>query len=226
MAMPEELLTIGEVINLLRDDFPDVSVSKVRFLEAQGLMAPGRTEGGYRLFDDRDLERLRFILRQQRDHFLPLKVIKSKLTMWERGEEVETEPGKTGSTLLEVEDGPNISPSEILRRSGLTEVQFQGLVDHGLIPDTPLHGEEQLAVASEARRLLALGLEPRHLRTFRHAAERQADVLSQLVSGLLRASNPDTRDQARQLLTDAAAAVLAMHKALLTQELKTILDPR
>src|SRR5918996_1245622 len=80
-------LSIGEVINLLRDDFPDVSVSKIRFLESQGLIDPDRSDSGYRQFDRDDVARLRFILRQQRDHFLPLKVIKSKLTLWERGEE-------------------------------------------------------------------------------------------------------------------------------------------
>jgi DNA-binding transcriptional MerR regulator len=92
--MPESRgLSIGEVINLLRDDFPDISVSKIRFLESQGLIDPHRTASGYRQFDPEDLARLRFILAQQRDHFLPLKVIKSKLTLWERGDDLSLEPG-------------------------------------------------------------------------------------------------------------------------------------
>jgi DNA-binding transcriptional MerR regulator len=86
MAMTDSRpMSIGEVINLLRDDFPDVSVSKIRFLESQGLIDPGRSDSGYRQFDQQDLARLRFILQQQRDHFLPLKVIKSKLTLWAAG---------------------------------------------------------------------------------------------------------------------------------------------
>lgn len=222
--MPEDLLTIGEVINVLRDDFPDVSVSKVRFLESQGLMAPGRTEGGYRLFDTRDLERLRFILRQQRDHFLPLKVIKSKLTLWERGEDVDLE-GRPGHDLLEREEEErSITREEILRRSGLDESQLRALIEHGLLPESAIYGEESLVIACEARRLLAMGLEPRHLRTFRHAAQRQADVLLQLVAALLRSPHPEVREQARAALTESGAAAFAMHKALLAQELKNIFD--
>ena len=105
--MTEEPRSIGGVINLLRDEFPDVSVSKVRFLENQGMISPGRSESGYRLFYDDDIKRLRFILQQQRDHYLPLKVIKSRLTMWERGEEPV---------------GPEFAVTETLqRRSGQIE---------------------------------------------------------------------------------------------------------
>lgn len=82
--------SIGEVINALRSDFPDISVSKVRFLEAQGLISPTRSPSGYRMFADEDVDRLRYVLSEQRDHFLPLKVIKSKLTSWDRGEEMTT----------------------------------------------------------------------------------------------------------------------------------------
>ena len=99
--MPEETLSIGEVIELLRDEFPDISVSKLRFLESQGLVSPARAESGYRQFDEQDLKRIRFILTQQRDHFLPLKVIKSKLTLWERGEEPDPDSGKSVDDPLE-----------------------------------------------------------------------------------------------------------------------------
>jgi DNA-binding transcriptional MerR regulator len=132
MAEPAPL-TIGEVINLLREEFPDVSVSKVRFLESQGLLAPGRSEGGYRLFDVDDVDRIQFILRQQRDHFLPLKVIKSRLTLWERGEEAASPPvGQARRPLID-EDGENLSRAELTRRSGLTPAQLNSLVEHGLV---------------------------------------------------------------------------------------------
>ncbi len=222
--MPDESLSIGEVINLLREDFPDVSVSKVRFLESQGLLAPGRTDGGYRQFDDHDLDRLRFILRQQRDHFLPLKVIKSKLTLWERGEDPDADADGPARDLLEEE--VTVNRTELLRRSGITEPQLTSLIEHGLIStdDGEVFQGDALIVASESRRLFGLGLEPRHLRTIRHSADREADVLAQLTAGLLRARNPEAREQARDVLTAAGEAVVAMHRALFAAELKALLD--
>ncbi len=117
-------LSIGEVINLLRDDFPDVSVSKIRFLKSQGLIDPGRSDSGYRQFDQEDLARLRFILQQQRDHFLPLKVIKSKLTLWERGEDLASRTAVPTPSLEST--GEPLSRDDLLRRSGLspTELEF------------------------------------------------------------------------------------------------------
>jgi DNA-binding transcriptional MerR regulator len=223
MAMPETSLSIGEVINLLREDFPDVSVSKVRFLESQGLLAPGRSEGGYRQFDEHDLERLRFILRQQRDHFLPLKVIKSKLTLWERGE--EQDGGGEGPIRELLDEEATLTRSELLRRSGINGPQLDSLIEHGLIRATgDLFIGDALVVATESRRLFQLGLEPRHLRTIRHAAERQADVLAQLTAGLLRARNTEAREQARNVLSGAGEAVIAMHRALFAEELRSLLE--
>lgn len=222
--MPDEdLLTIGEVINLLREDFPDVSVSKVRFLESQGLLAPGRTDGGYRQFDHHDLERLQFILRQQRDHFLPLKVIKSKLTLWERGEDSTEGTEEPARSLLD-EEAP-LSRAELLRRSAITTDQLDDLIEHGLVvPSGDLFDGSSALVATESRQLFALGLEGRHLRTIRHAAEREADVLAQLTAGLLRATNSEAHEHARNLLATAGEAVVAMHKALLADQLRNLLD--
>lgn len=220
-------LTIGELIDLLRDEFPDVSVSKVRFLESQGLLAPGRSEGGYRQFERHDIDRLRFILRQQRDHFLPLKVIKSKLTLWERGEEPDPEDASLRSDLL-TPGGEPVSRQEVMRRSGLTEEQLEALVEHGLL--TPSEGEEtvfpagSIGVATEARRLFAQGLEARHLRVIRHAVERETDVLAQLTAPLLRVRNPEAREQVRNLLSGCGEAVLALHRSLLSDELRSLID--
>lgn len=226
-AMPEDTLTIGEVIDLLREEFPDVTVSKVRFLESQGLLAPDRSESGYRLFGRRDIERLRFILRQQRDHFLPLKVIKSKLTLWERGEEVD-EQGPAPRADLLTEEGEPVTREELLRRSGLESRQLDELVEHGLISAID-HGEvfpaEAITIAAEARRLYHQGLGARHLRAIRHAAEREADVLFQLTAPLLRIRNQEARRQARAVLVESGEAMLAIHRTILAAELRRLLEP-
>lgn len=227
--MPEEqtttdLLSIGEVIDLLRDEFPDVSVSKLRFLESQGLLSPGRSDGGYRQFDDHDIERLRFILRQQRDHFLPLKVIKSKLTLWERGEDRSEKEGESASDLLSPAGEP-VTRAELIRRSGLEPEELDLVIEHGLISSNGdgVFEPGAVAIASEARRLFSHGLEARHLRVVMHAAEREADVLAQLTAALLRMSNAEAREQARATLVSGGEAILALHRALLTEELRRLL---
>ncbi|HJS71352.1 MAG TPA: MerR family transcriptional regulator [Acidimicrobiia bacterium] len=219
--MPERgELSIGEVINLLRDDFPDVSVSKIRFLESQGLIDPDRTGSGYRQFDTTDVARLRFILQQQRDHFLPLKVIKSKLTLWERGEDAS---GAAMSSPSLEQDGEPLDRTELLKRSRLDESQLEALIDIGLIrplPDSVVFPPEAGIVAMEAKRLMDHGLEARHLRAIRLSSERESDLLKQLVAPLLKASNPEAKVRARDVLESGADSMQAMHRALLTSELK------
>lgn len=212
-------LSIGEVINLLRDDFPDVSVSKIRFLESQGLIDPGRSDSGYRQFDDEDLARLRFILQQQRDHFLPLKVIKSKLTLWERGE--DSHPMRNPPDLEETPEP--LSRDDLLRRSGLRPSQLQELVDAGVIRpvgESDVFPADAGTICAEAKRLLDRGLEPRHLRAIRLAVDREADLLLGLARPLLRASNAEAHLTARDLLESGAASISAMHRAMLESELR------
>jgi DNA-binding transcriptional MerR regulator len=220
-----DALSIGDAIALLREEFPDVSVSKLRFLESQGLLSPARSDGGYRQFDEHDLDRIRFILRQQRDHFLPLKVIKSKLTLWERGEEFEGEEGAIATGLL-ASDRDQFTRSELIRRSGLADGLFDSLVEHGLIE--PLTGDlfptDSLTVAIEARALFGQGLEARHLRAIRHAAEREADVLAQLTAALRRVRNPEAREQVRNLLEAAAESMMGVHRAILVAELRKLIE--
>jgi len=220
--MPEaHTLSIGEVINLLRDDFPDVSVSKIRFLESQGLIDPNRSSSGYRQFDPDDLSRLRFILQQQRDHFLPLKVIKSKLTLWERGEETGTSNQPSRSSLDEA--GEPIDRASLLKRSGLTETEPDDLIDIGLvrtIGESPVFSPEAGIVASAAKRLMDHGLEARHLRVLRLAVDRESDLLSQLVMPLAKASNPESRARAKDILESCSDSVRAVHRALLSAELR------
>jgi DNA-binding transcriptional MerR regulator len=220
--MPEVTqLSIGEVINLLRDDFPDVSVSKIRFLESQGLIDPDRSGSGYRQFDSNDVARLRFILQQQRDHFLPLKVIKSKLTLWERGEEVSGEPGANHSDLDR--SGEPLDRAELLKRSKLSENELGALIDIGLIRpirDSVVFSAEAGVIAVEAKRLMDQGLEARHLRTVKLSSEREADLLMQLVTPLLKAANPEAKARAKDVLEAGSDSVQAMHRALMTSELR------
>jgi len=221
MAMSEtDLLSIGEVINQLRDEFPDVSVSKIRFLESQGLVDPHRTSSGYRQFGRDEIARIRFILQQQRDHFLPLKVIKSKLTLWERGEE----PGRD-----EIDDldsgsaGEPLSRDDVLKRSSLSEGDLDALIDARIvvpIDDSDVFPPHAGIIASEARRLMELGLEPRHIRSIKLSVDREADLIRQLVEPLNRASNAEAQEQARDLLAASNDSIQAMHKAMLNGELR------
>lgn len=214
-------LSIGEVILLLRDDFPDVSVSKIRFLESQGLIDPDRTSSGYRQFDREDLSRLRFILQQQRDHFLPLKVIKSKLTLWERGDEPGMDPAERAPSLDDA--GEPMDEASLLKRSGLSQPVLDELIEVGMVRpvgDTNVYTSEAAVVATEAKRLLDLGLEPRHLRSIKLSSDREADLLLSLAAPLLKATNPDARIRAKDILEEGADSIRAMHRALLSQELR------
>ncbi|REK20168.1 MAG: MerR family transcriptional regulator [Actinobacteria bacterium] len=216
-------LSIGEVINQLRDEFPDVSVSKIRFLESQGLLDPDRTSSGYRQFGPDEIARIRFILQQQRDHFLPLKVIKSKLTLWERGEEVA--PSRSASKNIE-STGEPLSRDDVLKRSSLDESQLDALIEAKVInpmADSDVFPAETGVIALEARRLLELGLEARHLRAVKLAVDRESELLRQLVEPLLRANNAEAQERARDTLTASNDSVQAMHKAMLRGELRRFL---
>jgi DNA-binding transcriptional MerR regulator len=227
--MPETH-TIGAVIAMLRDEFPDVTVSKLRFLEGQNLLRPRRSAAGYRQFTEADLERIRFILRQQRDHYLPLKVIKSKLTAWERGEESAQLPEGPPPETYFGDSGLSMSASELARAAGLNRRQLATLVEHGLLTPLVLDGgkevfqDEALIIARAAARLLNHGLEGRHLRSFRLAVDREVDLLRQLTEPMLRHRNPDNRRRAAEILADSAQAGRDLSEALLRAELRHLLS--
>lgn len=223
--MVEESLSIGDVINLLRDDFPDVSVSKIRFLEAQGLITPARSAAGYRQFGPLEIKRLRYILGLQRDHFLPLKVIKSKLTLWELGEDHRTEHGEPPAVDPEREP---LTRNDLVRRSGLASLELEALIAHGLITavvDTSgeLFPGWALPASIEARQLLEIGFEPRHLRQVRLAVEREADMLEQMLGPPLGSAQNEVRARAHQSLEDGTEAVASLHRILLGARLGEML---
>ena len=222
--MVEESLSIGDVINLLRDDFPDVSVSKIRFLEAQGLISPARSPAGYRQFGPLEIKRLRYILGLQRDHFLPLKVIKSKLTLWERGEDHGTQHGEPPPVDPEREP---LTRNDLVRRTGLAPLELEALIAHGLISAVDASGELfpgwALPAGIEARQLLELGFEPRHLRQVRLAVEREADMLDQMLGAPLGSAQNEVRARAHQSLEDGSEAVASLHRILLGARLGEML---
>ncbi len=223
--MSEDALSIGEVINLLRDEFPDVSVSKLRFLESQGLVNPARAASGYRQFDAEDLKRIRYILGQQRDHFLPLKVIKSKLTLWERGEDYGPDATEPSEDAFDSEGEP-LTRADIVRRSGLSEGALDSLIEHGLLlpaGESGVYPPEALAMAIECRRLLDSGFEARHLRTVRLGAEREAELLRQLTAPLLASESSELKSRARDVLAGCTDSIQALHRAILTSEVRSLL---
>lgn len=221
---PSQSLSIGEAVKALRKEFPEISVSKIRFLEAKGMILPRRTQGGYRRFDQVDLARLRYILRQQRDHFLPLKVIKSKLASWERGDDPQ-DPQGLGASLLE-EVGEPITRTDVLRRSGLTAAQLDDLIANRLI--SPLPGDDRAfppeagMVAAEARVLMDRGLGGRHLRSIRLAVDSEVALFRSVSGPLLRVQwMGEGGEHVREMLVGFADALVSMHRALLLASLRT-----
>ena len=183
--MPAEHVGIGAVIAQLEDDFPDVTISKVRFLESEGLVTPSRTESGYRKFSAEDIERLRFVLTAQRDRFWPLKVIRERLDALDRGLSV-ADDGASAAPEVEPEHherlgpptGParplRLTPIELQRAAKIDTTTFRELVSYGLLPKNQEYFDEgDLGVARAAGALVGAGIDVRHLRPFKSAAERE-----------------------------------------------------
>jgi len=192
----ERLLHIGAVCRHLQDEFPDVSISKIRYLEEQGLLAPKRTQGGYRLFDEDAVERLRTILRLQRDEFLPLRVIRQELASpaATKSRRRRRAAGLTG-------DEEELSAAELLERSGATPQLLRELEEYGLLEALgngadKRYSEGDAEVAAVCARLASYGIGPRNLRAFRTSADREASLLEQLVAPSLRTRNPERREAA------------------------------
>jgi DNA-binding transcriptional MerR regulator len=188
----QRLLTIGTVCGMLKDQFPDISISKIRYLEDQGLLTPRRTQSGYRLFSDEDVERLETILRLQRDEFLPLRVIRQELASPVAKERRRKRP----AGLTEAED--EIELAELCERAGIDAALARELEEYGLLAPRTAGGEKRYSesdaeIALACGRLARYGIAARHLRTFRTGADREAALLEQLVAPALRARNPERR---------------------------------
>jgi DNA-binding transcriptional MerR regulator len=191
-ASKSRLLTIGTVCGMLKDEFPDISISKIRYLEDQGLVTPRRTQGGYRLFSEEDMERLETILRLQRDEFLPLRVIRQELASpAARDRKRRRTAGLAG-------EEPELDLPELCERAGIDARLARELEEFGLLSPRTQAGQKRYSeleadIAHACGRLARFGITPRHLRGFRTAADREAGLIEQLVGPSLRARNPERR---------------------------------
>ncbi|WP_433224116.1 MerR family transcriptional regulator [Dactylosporangium sp. CS-047395] len=213
-------MSIGEVLAHLRGDFPDVTISKLRFLETEGLVEPRRTPAGYRKYTWTDVARLRYVLTAQRDQYLPLRVIREHLaTMREPLTEVSSSVPSEAPTEL------RLTRDELLNKSGVDEALLRALEDHGLLKSRPGAGfdADALEVASAAARLAEYGVEPRHLRAYRAAADREIGLFSQLVTPLTRQNGPAGRARAADTVHELAALTQRVHAALVRAGLREIL---
>jgi len=232
-------MSIGEVLNRLRPDFPDVSISKIRFLESEGLVEPERTPSGYRKFSLADLERLRYILTQQRDRYYPLKVIKEHLEAMERGLEPPTAAGEVARAPRVIQAVPDesdaqafatvsaselrMSAAELMASSGLTRDQLDELVSFGIVTPragTKFFDADALAVCQAAAQLAEFGLEPRHIRAFKTAADREVGLIEQIVSPLASARDETAQARADEMVAELGALSVRLHAALVKSRLR------
>jgi DNA-binding transcriptional MerR regulator len=234
-------MSIGAVLDLLRGDFPDVTISKIRFLEAEGLVTPERTASGYRRFTAYDCARLRFVLTAQRDQYLPLKVIKAQLDAQSDGELPQTGSAYGVPRLVSVDgtfdDGAaglsGVAPTQVrlrredlLARSGIDEPLLNELIKAGVIkPGTAgFFDEHSVVIAQCARALTEYGVEPRHLRAFRSAADRQSDLIAQIAGPVVKAGKAGARDRADDLAREVAALAITLHTSLIKAAVRDVLD--
>jgi len=215
------LLTIGSVCARLKDEFRDISISKIRYLEDQGLLSLRRTQGGYRLFSEEDVERLETILRLQRDEFLPLRVIRQELASPTGGKDRRRRPlGLAGR-----ED--DLDLGELCRRAGIAGELARELEEYGLLePRTEdgekRYGEGDVDVATACARLARFGIAPRHLRTFRTAATREAGLLEAVVAPALRSRNPERRKAGMEDLQELGELSQELSQLLFWRDLRQL----
>jgi DNA-binding transcriptional MerR regulator len=235
-------MSIGAVLDLLRPDFPDVTISKIRFLEAEGLVTPERTASGYRRFTAYDCARLRFILTAQRDQYLPLKVIKAQLDAQPDGELPQSGSAYGVPRLVPVSEGDRadggagvsavaptkmrLSREDLLTRSGVDDELLTALVKAGVITTGPagFFDEHSVMIAQCARALADYGVEPRHLRAFRSAADRQSDLIAQIAGPVVKAGKTGARDRADDLAREVAALAITLHTSLIKSAVRDVLD--
>ena len=226
--------SIGEVLVALKPEFPDISISKIRFLETEGLISPERTSSGYRKFYDTDVARLRTILKLQRDEYLPLRVIKERLDGDSGQEEPPSgAPSAAPSARAEEPDEPipnvQMSSEELAAAAGVDPEVVEALISFGVLHadsadgGPPSWGGEDLQVLRMVSEFLKYGVEARHLRMYRLFADREAAFFQQLITPMLRQRNPDAKKMAEDALTELTRSSRKLKDALLRGTLRRTL---
>lgn len=237
-------MSIGSVLAQLRADFPDVTISKIRFLESEGLVQPQRTAAGYRQFSHADVQRLCYVLAAQRDHYLPLRVIKEQLDALDRGAPdksperspdlrwprpalsavpgAATEPAPAAELSTDV---VRMTQEELLAAAGIGGAVLADLEQFGLVRPGPagFYDTDALLVARTARAMTDFGLEPRHLRSFRASADREVGLLAQIVIPMSRQRDPDARARAEEVVRELAVLSLRLHALLVKIGLRGVI---
>jgi DNA-binding transcriptional MerR regulator len=232
-------LNIGEVLDRLRPDFPGVTIPKIRFLEDKGLVKPERTPSGYRKFSGDDVDRLRYVLRMQRDHYLPLRVIGEHLDAIDRGLEpppiepvVPTVPtvslaadGLPSAGSFNRRDNVRLSRKELLKIAEISEDLLTELEQFGLV--TPRTGTghydtDALVIATTARELADFGFEPRHLRAFKTSADREVGLVEQVIAPQKRGRDASARARAQDTVSEIAALSVRLHATLVKAGLRSV----
>jgi DNA-binding transcriptional MerR regulator len=217
----QRMLTIGTVCTRLKAEFPDISISKIRYLEDQGLLAPRRTQGGYRLFNEEDVERLETILRLQRDEFLPLRVIRQELASATGTKERKRR--RAGLSAVE----HDLSLLELCDRAEIAPELAKELEDYGLLAPRVEDGEKlyregDADIAAACGKLSRYGIAPRHLRAFRTSADREAGLLEAIVSPALRSRNQERRQSGLEDLQNLAELAQELSQLLFWRDLREL----
>ncbi len=224
-------LSIGEVLSQLRPEFPDVTISKIRFLEAEGLIEPDRTASGYRKFSRDDVARLRYVLAAQRDQYLPLRVIREHLDAIDRGLEppaassvaprvprslASTDGLPTAGEFAPDASSVRLSRRELLAESGLDDDALRAMEQYGLIarPASGFYAGDALLVAKTVAEMARYGIGARHLRSYRSAADREIGLFQQVVTPLTRQRDPEARVRAQETVRELAALSIRLHSTL------------
>ncbi|HEX6401226.1 MAG TPA: MerR family transcriptional regulator [Actinomycetota bacterium] len=233
MAGTRNYQSIGEVLVSVKTEFPDITISKIRFLEAEGLIEPERTPSGYRKFYVQDVDRLKSILRMQRDEYLPLKVIKERLAKQDAGPEVEAALGdgdgeaeaSIAEEIAEAPTGLQMSLEEMSTATGIERDRIKELESFAIVCS---HGPEgakyydgdDFVILSIVKDFFRYGIEPRHLTMYKHFADRESSFFDQIVAPTLRQRNPDARRTAAQTLAELSSTSRKFKQALLRTNLR------
>ncbi|MFH5209822.1 MerR family transcriptional regulator [Antrihabitans spumae] len=232
-------MSIGSVLDQLRPDFPDITISKIRFLESEGLISPERTPSGYRRFSILDCERLKFVLTAQRDQYLPLKVIKEQLEAIDSGvatlgadrpasrpRRLGVVPGEVSPDEFQADRDVRISREDLLERADIDDKFLTELIRAGLVTPGPAGFFDDVAVmlAVTAKSMSEFGLEARHLRAFKLAADREAGLIAQIAGPIAKGRDAGARDRAEEVVRELAALSLTLHTCLVKAAVRGAID--